>query len=1105
MAFIDEAVSRFGLSCKEKLGPGQGEAALRAPLEQLMRDCGTVIGRRVVPHDEVSEFEGTVRPDFAINVDGLITGHVELKAPGTVLDPGTFGKTTHNYKQWQKLKELPNLIYTNGIEWRLWRSGQAVGKPINLIGGTTLESAGAALKPVPGFEHLVSDFLAWQPVPILTVGKLVESVAPLTRLLKEQIHGELQDERRKVRGGADKYDQTFLGLLSDWRSTLFPRATDTEFADGFAQTITFALLLAQTEGIDLKTTSLHEIGKALDAREHSLMGKSLQILTNQLNATALTAIELLVRIVSVVDWPAIRSHGTDTYLHLYEHFLSAYDGDARRRTGSYYTPYEVVEQMVRLTEDVLASVLGKPQKFRDPSVNVIDPAVGTGTFPLSILSRTADQAGLEFGPGAAPEALTNLASRLYGFEIQSGPYSVAELRLADVLKKYKASPPVDGLNLFIANTLDDPEITQPSLSSDLRLIARQGMKASKVKREKNVTVIIGNPPYKEKAMGMGSWVENGNGIKSSASLMDDFRSTSSGVHGKHLKNLYVYFYRWAFWKAFESTAADDTNDGDAGVVTFITAAGFLRGPGFDEMRRYIREKCSHGWLIDLTPEGKRPPSETAVFAIETPVVIGIFVRKSKTDPDVPADIKFTSLSGSRETKFSDLSRLDLDGPEWKPVRSDWTAPFTPVTAIWDSLISIKELFPWYSSGVQLNRTWPCGPTREILEERWKTLCLEDSMPLKQELFKENKVTTLTTVPAPLRGIETELNTDIPIKEELGLTAPPIVRFQYRSFDRQWLIADARVVTWPRRDLWNARVSGQVFTMEANSHVISTGPGLTFSSLVPETDAFRANGASRVSPLFNPNGSPNLADGFIEAVGQVLGIDIVPADVVAYIAAVVSHPGFTKHFASELETPGIRVPFTADRELWMEAVRLGEEIIWLHSYGDLYQARFGADVKQGFDGVLPTYQSTVTGMPEDKLYDPSTHILKIGSSGAWHNVLPEVDSYDVGGSNILNLWFKFRQRNPKGRKGSPLDDLNQLFWPESWSQELTELLAVLTRLRGLEPQQSSLLGRVLGGQLLTKESAELLKVTFAATKSKPKYPLTSKQDELEIYPDGESSS
>ena len=57
--------------------------------------------------------------------------------------------------------------------------------------------------------------------------------------------------------------------------------------------------------------------------------------------------------------PACAGGRRDTYLHLYEHFLELYDNELRKKSGSYYTPREVVEQMVRLTEDALVTRLGK--------------------------------------------------------------------------------------------------------------------------------------------------------------------------------------------------------------------------------------------------------------------------------------------------------------------------------------------------------------------------------------------------------------------------------------------------------------------------------------------------------------------------------------------------------------------------------------------------------------------------------------------------------------------------------------------------------------------------------------------------------------------------
>ena len=64
-------------------------------------------------------------------------------------------------------------------------------------------------------------------------------------------------------------------------------------------------------------------------------------------------------------------------------------------------------------------------------------------------------------------------------------------------------------------------------------------------------MVIGNPPYKEKAKGFGEWVEHrGPGLRAP---LDDWQPPVDwgvGAHAKHLRNLYVYFWRWAAWKVF---------------------------------------------------------------------------------------------------------------------------------------------------------------------------------------------------------------------------------------------------------------------------------------------------------------------------------------------------------------------------------------------------------------------------------------------------------------------------------------------------------------------------------------------------------------------------
>jgi hypothetical protein len=46
---------------------------------------------------------------------------------------------------------------------------------------------------------------------------------------------------------------------------------------------------------------------------------------------------------------------------------------------------------------------------------------------------------------------------------------------------------------------------------------------------------------------------------------------------------------------------------------------------------------------------------------------------------------------------------------------------------------------------------------------------------------------------------------------------------------------------------------------------------------------------------------------VRALTALLGQGVTGADVLAYTAAVVAHPGYTETFADELTTPGIRVP------------------------------------------------------------------------------------------------------------------------------------------------------------------------------------------------------
>lgn len=1091
------AVGQFGATCKDKLaGPGEGEAKIRSPLEVLLGAAGTALGVPAKFHDEVHDSERQVRPDYGVSVNGAITGYVEVKAPGKSIDPAVL--TGHDKQQWDRQRDLPNLLYTNGTEWRLYRDSALYGAPVRFTGDLT--TAGAGLTAPPEFESLITDFLRWKPAPITSVGALVRAVAPLTRLLRGEVLDQLEVEGRAIAAGAEAYSQPFTGLARDWRTLLFPQADDATFADGYAQAVTFALLLARTEDIDLDDAPLHEVGQTLGA-DHSLMGKALQLLTDDVAKDFKVTLDLLVRVVGAVDWPKVRKGKRDTYLHLYEDFLEAYDNDLRKQSGSYYTPREVVEHMVRLVEETLMTRLGKTAGFRDPDVLTVDPAMGTGTYLHTILERVAGDVRASDGLGAVGGVLSQVAERLVGFEVQMGPYAVAELRTTDLLAAHEAVPPPGGMHLYVTDTLDDPQADATQIGSGLQLIAQSRKKANKVKAKANVTVVIGNPPYRERAEGLGGWVENGSKAHGdhARAILDDFRLDNNGRTEYVLKNLYVYFWRWASWKVWESTPVEA--DGGAGVVCFISTSGYLRGPGFKGMRQYLRRTASEGWIIDLTPEGQTPDVPTRIFpGVRQPLAIGLFIRRPDADPIVPAVIHYRSIGGRQADKFAALGKVSLDDGGWRAARSGWTAPFTPSAAsAWDDHPALSDLMPWLTPGAKMNRTWVYAPSRSVLMARWSTLLGEADPQRRSALFRESETSDLERVKDPLPG-EPDMGSRVLSAEAPGAT-PSIQRIGYRALDRQWVISDARVLDRPRPDLWEARVSDQVFTVEQHADVISDGPGLLFSALIPDMHYFNNRGG-RTLPLLHPDGTANLAPGLLPVLTATLGHSIEVAEFLAYVAGVVAHPAFTSTFADELTTPGIRVPLTTDPDLWALAVTLGEQVVWLQTYGERYaddnspagpplaDAEVHKPAGQHGDGTTqpagrpprpvrhvrfpkgdprqPLSLTSLTAMPDALFYDAERGVVVLGT-GEFGPVRPEVWEYVVGGRNVLKSWFNYRKAVPGGKKTSPLDYVNAEAWDPDWTIQFIDLLTVLTRLVALEPAQADLLARIIDGDVQTRET------------------------------------
>ena len=148
-------VSAFGAAAKKQFAnrgiSGAQEDQLRTPLEALVADMAELSG---LPRNALGLVTETTlshlstRPDFAVTLRHALIGFIEVKAPGKGADPRKF-TDDHDKKQWDKLKTLPNLIYTDGNAFSLWQDGELAGSVVRLDGDVETSGAALAAPPAP--------------------------------------------------------------------------------------------------------------------------------------------------------------------------------------------------------------------------------------------------------------------------------------------------------------------------------------------------------------------------------------------------------------------------------------------------------------------------------------------------------------------------------------------------------------------------------------------------------------------------------------------------------------------------------------------------------------------------------------------------------------------------------------------------------------------------------------------------------------------------------------------------------------------------------------------------------------------------------------------
>ena len=415
--------------------------------------------------------------------------------------------------------------------------------------------------------------------------------------------------------------------------------------------------------------------------------------------------------------------------YFYEPFLAEFDPELRKQFGVWYTPPEIVKihgrpRGSRLAGKLRPSPMASPARTSSCSIRAVAPA---------LISRR----NLAPHPRAAEgKAMARRRPERWQRKPHRNASSVSSCCLPPTSSPIfslisPASAPWDGAldhdageraGVFLTNALTGwvpPEEPKTLLFPEL---AAERDAADRVKREAEILVILGNPPYDGFA-GVAVGEERG--------LSEAYRETKAAPkpQGQGLNELYVRFFRMAERRIVEGAPEKDASTilppapERHGIVCFISNYSWLDGLSHPGMReRYlevfdrITVDCLNG---DKRETGKRAPDGTpdpSIFSTETNregIGIGTAIALLErwpitTKPEHDgSEVSFRNWWG-KEKRADLLSSLSTKtGDSYVKVVPELALGLSfkaqAVSAYYVAWPLLPELFPWKCPGVNSSR------------------------------------------------------------------------------------------------------------------------------------------------------------------------------------------------------------------------------------------------------------------------------------------------------------------------------------------------------------------------------------------------------------------
>ncbi|MBU0863656.1 MAG: N-6 DNA methylase [Alphaproteobacteria bacterium] len=521
------------------------------------------------------------------------------------------------------------------------------------------------------------------------------------------------------------------GQFKSFKANLLPALEPGEFADIYAETITYGMFAARFHDTELDTLSPQEAMERLPASNPFLKGLFEYIAGPQLPPRLKYIVDDLVHVMRASDPHSLfRDFGkftarNDPFIHFYEDFLAAYNPKKRKSRGVWYTPEPVVDFIVRAVDDVLKTEFGLPDGLADTSkvtvdwdtgqddpktgkartikkevhkVQILDPATGTGTFLAKAVQLISDRVKAR-APGKWSNYVEqDLMPRLHGFELLMASYAMCHMKLDMMLNEtgYKPSAKPPRLSVWLTNALEPAEREVKDLF--FQPLADEARGASEVKRQTPIMCVIGNPPYSGESSNKGDHIMR---------LMEAYKKEPGGKeklkerNPKWINDDYVKFIRMA-----EDLIAKNPS---GGVLGFVTNHGYLDNPTFRGMRWHLLQTFDKVFVFDLhgnvkknevSPDGS---SDQNVFDIQQGVAIVVAVKRL-TRSQV-GETKRLDVFGSRPTKNDFLFASSLTDSGWRvltPSAPDYfltESSAGPNAENYRKGIKLNEMFESQSTGI----------------------------------------------------------------------------------------------------------------------------------------------------------------------------------------------------------------------------------------------------------------------------------------------------------------------------------------------------------------------------------------------------------------------